>query len=251
MSVAVTCVSDNPVAVNDTATKGEDSGATAISVLTNDTDVDGGTKIVQSASDPANGTVVITGAGSGLTYAPDANYCDDRCDPRRHLHLHAERRLDRHRLSRVACVDDNPMAVNNSATRAEDSAAAAIDVLTNSRSNSGPKTISSASDPANGTVVLTGGTTGAHTGLTYRPDTNYCNDPPDPYDTFTYTLNGDSTATVAVAVTCADDPPVAVDDTATVVEDEPATAIDVLGNDTDVDGGPMTIESVTDPGTAP
>ena len=107
----------------------------------------------------------------------------------------------------------------------------------------GPKTIASVTQPANGTVVITGG----GTGLTYQPDADYCNDPAGPTDTFTYTLNGGSTATVSVTVTCVDDHPVAVDDTATVAEDSGATAIDVLANDTDLDGGPKTIASVTQP----
>ena len=51
-----------------------------------------------------------------------------------------------------------------------------------------------------------------------------------------------------MTVTCVDDAPVAVDDAATVTEDDPATAIDVLANDTDIDGGPKAIASVTRPG---
>ena len=47
-----------------------------------------------------------------------------------------------------------------------------------------------------------------HQSLTYEPDADYCN-AGDPTDTFTYTLNGGSTATVAVTVTCADDGPAA------------------------------------------
>ena len=74
---------------------------------------------------------------------------------------------------------------------------------------------------------------GAHTGLTYQPDANYCNSPPGTApDTFTYTLNGGSTATVSVTVTCGDDAPTAVNDSATVAEDSAAGAIDVLANDT-------------------
>ena len=85
-------------------------------------------------------------------------------------------------------------------------------------------------------------------GLTYTPNPNYCNsDPPASTDDFTYTLNGGSTATVAVTVTCVDDAPTAVNDTKTVAEDSGPTAIDVLANDTDPDGGPMTITSVTQP----
>ena len=61
--------------------------------------------------------------------------------------------------------------------------------------------------------------TGGGTGLTYQPNAGYCNDG-SPTDDFTYTLNGGSTATVAVTVTCVvDHPPVAVNDTKTVTED--------------------------------
>ena len=62
----------------------------------------------------------------------------------------------------------------------------------------GPKQIDSVTQPAHGTVAITGG----GTGLTYQPNANYCNDG-NPTDDFTYTLNGGSTATVAVSVTCA------------------------------------------------
>ena len=110
----------------------------------------------------------------------------------------------------MTCVDDAPVAVDDAATVGEDSAASAIDVLANDTDvDGGPIVIASASDPANGTVVITGG----GTGLTYQPDPNYCNDPPGTTpDTFTYTLNGGSTATVSVTVTCVDDAPTAVDD---------------------------------------
>ena len=88
--------------------------------------------------------------------------------------------------------------------------------------------------------------TGGGTGLTYRPDANYCNSQSGGSpDTFTYTLNGGSTATVSMTVTCVDDPPTAVNDSASIPEGDGATAIDVRGNDTDIDAGPKTINSVT------
>ena len=109
-------------------------------------------------------------------------------------------------------------------------------------------TLASASDPANGTVVLTGGLPGAHTGLTYQPDPNYCNNPPGTTpDTFTYTLNGGSTATVTVTVDCVDDSPVAVNDSATTAQNSAPIVIDVLANDTDIDGGPKEIMTASDP----
>jgi Ca2+-binding RTX toxin-like protein len=45
-------------------------------VLANDTDTDGGPKTIASVTQPTNGTVVITGSGSGLTYKPNADYCN-------------------------------------------------------------------------------------------------------------------------------------------------------------------------------
>ncbi len=66
--------------VNDSATIPEDAAATPIDVLANDSDPDDTLTIV-STTDPANGTVVLTPAGpgpyTGLTYQPDANYCNN------------------------------------------------------------------------------------------------------------------------------------------------------------------------------
>ena len=63
VSVTVSCADDDPVAVDDTATVAEDSGANAIDVLANDTDVDGGPKMITAATQPANGTVAVAGDG--------------------------------------------------------------------------------------------------------------------------------------------------------------------------------------------
>ena len=72
--VTIAAVDDPPVAVNDSATVGEDAGATPIAVLTNDTDVDAGPKSVTSVTQPANGTVVNN--GTDVSYTPNANSCN-------------------------------------------------------------------------------------------------------------------------------------------------------------------------------
>ena len=99
----------------------------------------------------------------------------------------------------VTSVDDAPVAVGDAATVDQDSSANPIDVLANDADiDGGAKLVASVTQPANGTVAITGG----GTGLTYTPNTGYSNTPPAvPADTFTYTLNGGSTATVAVTVT--------------------------------------------------
>ena len=100
----------------------------------------------------------------------------------------------------------------------------------------GRSTIATASDPANGTVVITGG----GTGLTYQPDANYCNSQAGGApDTFTYTLNGGDSATVSMTVTCAPDNPV-VDTSAgsaSYTENAAATVIDAAVSVSDVDAG--------------
>jgi VCBS repeat-containing protein len=77
ITVTINGADDFAIASNDSATMSEDAAATAIPVLTNDTDPDSATKTIGGKTDGAHGTVVITGGGSGLTYTPAANYCND------------------------------------------------------------------------------------------------------------------------------------------------------------------------------
>ena len=247
-AVTVTCVNDDPVAVADSDTVVEDDPATTIDVLANDVDPEGDPFIVDSVTQPPNGTVVITNGGDDLTYQPDADYCNDPpgTTPDTFTYTLAPGGSTATVAVTVTCVDDPPTAVNDTATVDEDDPATVIDVLANDTDiDAGPISIDSVTQPVNGAVVISA----AGNDLTYQPDADYCNDPPGTTpDTFTYTLApGGSTATVSVTVTCVDDPPAAVNDTATVDEDDPATVIDVLANDTDIDGGPISIDSVTQP----
>jgi Ca2+-binding RTX toxin-like protein len=68
----------DPTAVNDTATVAKEVGPTAVGVLANDTDTDGGPKQIASVTQPAHGAVAITGSGSGLTYTPNPGYCNSQ-----------------------------------------------------------------------------------------------------------------------------------------------------------------------------
>ena len=244
VTLDVTAVDDAPVAVNDPATATEDSGASTIDVLANDTDVDGGTKTIASKTDPTNGTVAITNAGADLTYTPNANYCNNPPTIPVDTFTYTLNGGSVGTVNvTVTCVDDMPVAVNDTKTMNEDAGATTIDVLANDTDqDGGPKTIELKTNGTNGTVAITN--SGAD--LTYTPAANYCNNPPGTTpDTFTYTLNGGSVATVTVTVTCVDDAPVAVNDSATVLEDASATTINVLANDTDIDGGPKFVDAKT------
>ena len=248
VTMTVNCVDDAPVAVADSATVSEDASATAVAVLVNDTDVDGGPKLVVSVTQPDDGAVVITGGGTGLTYQPDANACNTPPGTTLDTFTYTLNGGSSATVTMtVDCLDDAPVAVDDSATVAEDASATAVAVLVNDTDvDGGPMQVASVTQPTNGTVAITGG----GTGLTYQPDANVCNTPPGTtLDTFTYTLNGGSTATVTMTVNCVDDAPVAVADSATVSEDASATAVAVLVNDTDVDAGLIEVVSVTQPGS--
>ena len=246
VSVTVTCVDDPPEAVDDVATVTEDDPATPVDVLANDIDPEGDPITIESVVQPANGAVVVTNAGADLTYQPDENYCNTQAGGSPDTFSYTINGGSTATVSvMVTCVDDPPTAVNDAATVTEDDPATTVDVLANDTDPEGdPITIESVTQPTNGAVVISA----AGDELTYEPDPDYCNDPPGTTpDTFTYTINGGSTAAVSVTVTCVDDPPVAVNDAATVEEDDPATTVDVLVNDTDPEGDPITIESVVQP----
>jgi hypothetical protein len=94
--------------------------------------------------------------------------------------------------------------------------------------------------PANGAVSASGGT------ITYTPVNGFSGT-----DRFTYTIDdgrgGNATANVTVTVGARpNQPPVANDDAATTISGTPVT-IAVLANDSDPDGDPLTLQSVTTP----
>ncbi|HEX6184409.1 MAG TPA: cadherin-like domain-containing protein [Pyrinomonadaceae bacterium] len=63
-----------PDAVNDNAVVLEDSGANAINVLANDTDANFDVLTVVAVTQGANGSVAITGGGTGVSYTPNPDY---------------------------------------------------------------------------------------------------------------------------------------------------------------------------------
>ncbi|EGR0291098.1 tandem-95 repeat protein [Vibrio parahaemolyticus] len=116
-----------------------------------------------------------------------------------------------------------------------------IKVLDNDTFESTDKVVSldAENGPKNGTVIVNNDGT-----VTYTPDENYVGK-----DTFTYVVTSggvSESTTVEVNVTPVSDAPVAKDDIATTQEDT-AVTIDVLTNDTDVDGDKLSIESASVP----
>ena len=238
VSVAVTGVNDAPAAVNDAATTAEDTAAT-IAVLANDTDADGDTLTVSAVSTPAHGTAAINVDGT-IAYTPAANY--NGADTFTYTMGDGHGGTATATVSvTVTSANDAPVAVNDSTTTAENTAAT-IAVLANDTDADGDSlSVASVTTPAHGTAVIDAGGT-----VTYSPAANYSG-----ADSFSYTAadgqGGTATATVTVTVTNVNNAPVAVNDSA-VTDEDAAVTIAVLANDTDADGG--TLQAVLVSGAA-
>lgn len=139
----------------------------------------------------------------------------------------------------IGPVNNPPVTVNDGASTSED-APVTIDVLTNDSDPDGdPINVVSVSDGAKGTVVNNGDGT-----ITYSPlkDLNGA-------DSFTYRISDgllQTEGTVSVTISPLPDPPVAVDDAGFYSTNTPKT-IEILANDFDPDGDPVTLVSVTQP----
>ena len=227
-------VNDPPIAADDSVVTDEDT-AVSIDVLANDTIAPdtGETLTITLVSQGSNGTVAITGGGTGLSYTPDTDFFG--VDSFTYTINDGTPGSDDTAAVTVTVnpINDAPVAADDSGATDEDTAVT-INVLANDTDvDSGTLVIDSTSVPANGTVVDNGDGT-----VTYTPAADFYGT-----DNFTYTISdgsgGTATATVTVMVGEVNDPPVAVDDSSATNEDTLLTmaAPGVLSNDYDVDAG--------------
>ena len=236
VTVDVRNVNDAPVATNDIATTDEDV-AVVVDLLGNDSDVDGDPLRIGTVSvDPAQGTVVDNGDGT-VTFTPAPNFNGPATIT--YTVVDDAGGADTGTATvNVSSVIDPPNAVNDTATTDEDTPVT-IDVLANDTDpDNQALTITAATVPAaQGTVEVVGNQ------LVFTPAENFNGEA-----TITYSIvdtdGATDTATVAVTVTPVNDAPVALDDIATTDEDV-AVVVDLLGNDSDVDGDPLRIGTVS------
>ena len=233
VDVTVTPVNDAPVAVDDTTSTNEDTPVT-VDVVSNDTDVEGDPLTVSAVTQGTNGTVTF--AGGTVTYTPNANFSGP--DTFTYTVSDGNGGTDTATVDvTVSPVNDAPVAVDDTASTNEDTPVT-VNVVSNDTDIEGdPLTVSAVTQGTNGTVTFAGGT------VTYTPNANFSGP-----DSFTYTVSdgngGTDTATVDVTVNPVNDAPVAVDDSASTNEDTPVT-VNVVSNDTDVEGDSLTVSAVT------
>ncbi|MFW1604259.1 tandem-95 repeat protein, partial [Vibrio parahaemolyticus] len=219
----------------------EDGGSIIITteeLLSNVDDEDKDTLSVENLIiDKGNGTLVDNGDGT-WTFTPqidddtEVSFTFDIIDDE-DLVISGSANLD------ILPINDAPNAKNDVITTEEDTAVT-IDVLVNDSDVEGDVlSIQSASVPSEqGSVDIVDGK------LVFTPAENFNGEA-----TITYIVtDGDLTdeAKVTVTVTPVNDSPVAVDDTVSTQEDTVVT-IDVLPNDSDVDGDKLSIQSASVP----
>ena len=137
----------------------------------------------------------------------------------------------------AAGANEPPNAVNDAFESPEDTTTAPFTVLANDSDPDDGQTLTVTTlspSAAHGTVSCT-----AAGMCTYTPNANYHGP-----DSFTYGVSdghgGTDTATVSITVTPVNDAPVALDDTLTIAQGVPG-AVNVLANDSDVDGDTLSI----------
>ena len=233
VNVNITPVNDPPVAESMSVVTSEDSPATG---QLGASDIDSTALTFTLLANGTNGVVTVNADGR-YTYTPKANYngTDSFSYKVSDGKLDSSAKVD----VTVNPVNDAPLAVDDSLTIAEDSKVG-IDVLANDTDVDGDVlAVSALGKSSHGTLVL------SNNKAVYTPNANYYGT-----DSFTYNVSdgqgGTATGNVNITLTAVNDAPIALDDQASTEGTEPVS-IDLLANDTDVDGDTLQVDAVTQP----
>ena len=247
VTITVNPINDVPVALNDTYSMADEAALVvyaAEGVLANDSDVDGDALSASVESGPANGSLALNADGS-FTYTPVGGFAGDD--------FFTYRASDGHggQDDATVVIAVNPSnqapATNNDTYNIDEDGSLSVDasqgVLSNDEDvNNDILTAALISGPSHGALTLN-----SDGSFSYTPVTDFHG-----ADSFTYRASdgqgGSATGTVSITVNPVNDAPVAVDDAYTIDEGTSLTAAapGVLGNDTDVDGDPLTTILATD-----
>ncbi len=225
-----------PAATDDVLATGEDESAD-LDVVANDTDPDTDALTVTAVTDPAHGTASVNADGT-VHYIPDPDYAGD--DGFDYTVDDGNGGADLGAVTvQVAPAADPPIASDDTLTLAEDATGTVAPLANDTDADGDALTISSVSGAAHGATSLAADGT-----VTYFPNPDYAG-----ADSFTYIVSDGGASdegTVAVTVSAVNDRPDAVNDVA-ATPFQTAVTIAVLANDTDIDGGPLSIQAVSTP----
>jgi len=254
VTVTVTGVNDAPVARDDTASTTEASSV-VVNVLANDTDAEGTVSISGIDTTGTLGSVTNNGDGT-VTYDPNGAFEnkgaeDAPTDTFTYTVSDGHGGTDAATVTvTVNGINDPPVAADDSPSVSEDSTGATVPVLAND-TDAESQTLSVSAVDTTGTTGLV---TNNGTDVTYDPngEFDYLGASDTATDTFTYTVSdghgGTDTATVTVTVTGVNDAPAGRDDSASTTE-ESSVLVYVLTNDSDAEGGTVSISGIDTTGT--
>ncbi|MEO1095004.1 MAG: Ig-like domain-containing protein [Cyanobacteria bacterium J06638_28] len=181
-------------------------------------------------------TVTVTGVDddvldgdqiAAITLAVDAGQSDNAYDTVEAVTIQATVEDDENAL---------PVGIFDEATTNEDTAVV-IDVLANDTDPEGEDLIITSVTPLNGTAVINNDNT-----ITYTPNADFNG---TGFVNYTVSDGTDEVESIAiVTVDAVNDDPIALDQLDVAEEDTPVT-IDVIGDDVDVDGDTLTLDSIT------
>lgn len=229
VSITINSVNDPPAAADDAANTSEDT-ALNVGVLANDSDLDGDTIFINSATQGQHGVATINVDGT-ITYMPALNFSGKDSFSYTVSDAHGGSATATVTIN-VSSVNDLPATVADSGMMYEDGGALNLSVLGNdSDAESVALTLISVTPPAHGTASVNPDGT-----VSYTPAPDFFG-----MDTFNYTATdgdgGTGTAVVNVTVSPINDAPTAAADQFSVEEDGTLTtsASGVLLNDVDID----------------
>lgn len=225
-----------PVAVDDVATLRSDQLPALINVLANDSDPDGDALKIVSVTQGSQGQVQI--AGDRLQYQAPASWTGT--DVFTYTITDGKGQFSTARVTvTVAAANRAPIAVDDAVTVSSNQLPVLINVLANDSDPDGdPLRVTALTTPAHGQATISGNR------ISYQAQSGWTGT-----DSFTYTITDDkggtASARVVVTVTPVNRPPVAVDDAIFWYGSSMPAVINVLANDSDPDGDPLTVIAVT------
>jgi len=228
-------VNHAPVAVNDSVKTSKDTAVT-INLLANDTDSDADRLSVTALVQPANGIVSLNGDGTVL-YTPKAGFTGSDT----FTYKASDGQAESAPATVTVVINSAPVAANDTASTNKGQAVTVSVLANDTDANGETLTVTALTQPSSGVVAVNP----AGTAVIYTPANGFAGTV-----TFTYKAS-DGTAqsnTATVTVTVTNRLPVAVNDTGSTFKNT-AVALSILGNDSDPDGDPLTVKSVTQPGS--
>jgi hypothetical protein len=197
VTVDITCVNDAPQAADDDASGTEDTDVTidAADLAADDTDVDSIGLTVTGVGNASGGTVSLD--SGTITFTPTANLCGTDVASFDYTVEDPDGAGDTGTVTiDLVCVNDLPVANDDTASVNANSAAADHDVLANDTDVEGPLSIESATvSPAQGTASVVG------TKVRFTPATNFSGEAG-----VTYVItDGEATASATLTITVGGD----------------------------------------------